>query len=148
MEHLRHGFARVYQRHLLTACKAGVRRKHGPVALPEGANLSAALNAHDFYEFDDAYTAPVNGFRDAHDYYDRAACGQYLHAIRRPALIVHALDDPFMVPEILPTAGMLAPQVTLELCSHGGTSVFSVPTPTASVRGGWSSGSSIIWSTR
>lgn len=120
VEHLRHGFARVYQRHLLQAVKDGVRRKHGPIALPAGADLVAALQARDFYEFDDAYTAPVNGFRDARDYYARAACGQYLHAIRRPTLTVHALDDPFMVPAIVPSAQMLAPPVTLELCRHGG----------------------------
>ncbi len=120
VEHLRHGFARVYQRYLLQAVKASVRSKHGAVALPTGADLDAALGAKDFFQFDHAYTAPVNGFRDAHDYYARAACGQYLHAIRRPALIVHALDDPFMVPGIMPSAQMLAPQVTLELCRHGG----------------------------
>lgn len=120
VENLRHGFARAYQRYLMNAIKAGVRIKHGPVVLPAGANLEAALQASDFFEFDDAYTAPVNGFRDARDYYARAACGQYLHAIRRPTLIVHALDDPFMVPEIIPSADMLAPQVTLELCRHGG----------------------------
>lgn len=120
VEHLRHGFARVYQQYLLRACKAGVRRKHGTVPLPPGADLDAALNARDFYQFDDAYTAPVNGFRDGRDYYARAACGQYLHAIRRPALVVHALDDPFMVPAIIPPASALAPSVTLELCRRGG----------------------------
>jgi len=120
VEHLRHGFARVYQRYLLNACKAGVRRKHGAVPLPAGADLRATLAAQDFYQFDDAYTAPISGFRDARDYDARAACGQYLHAIRRPALVIHALDDPFMVPQIVPPATALAPSVTLELCRHGG----------------------------
>ena len=59
-------------------------------------------------------------FANAADYYARVACGQYLHAIRRPALIVHALDDPFMVPGIVPKATALAPSVTLELSEHGG----------------------------
>lgn len=119
-EHLRHGFARVYQHTLLTGLKDMVRRKQAVTPLAPPANLRGAFAARDFFEFDDAFTAPLNGFRDAEDYYARAACGQFLPRIRRPTLIVHALDDPFMPPAIVPQAAALAPRVTLELSARGG----------------------------
>jgi predicted alpha/beta-fold hydrolase len=119
-ERLRHGFARVYQSNLLAALREFLRRKHGPVAVPPGVDLQAALRARDFFAYDDAYTAPINGYRDAADYYARTSCRQFLGAIRRPTLILHAADDPFMVPSVVPQARELAPQVRLELSARGG----------------------------
>lgn len=119
-QRLRTGFSRVYQGKLLRELKLMVRRKHSVTPMPESVNLSGALAARDFYEFDNAYICPLNGFADAADYYERSACAQYLHAIRTPTLIVHALDDPFMDASIIPDATRLAPEVTLELSPHGG----------------------------
>lgn len=120
VERLRAGPGRIYQDRLLRDIREAVARKHRLVPTPAGVDLERALLARDFYQFDNAYTAPLHGYRDAEDYYDRAACGQYLHGIRRETLIVHALDDPFMVPDIVPQASTLAPQVTLELSQNGG----------------------------
>lgn len=119
-ERLRRGFSRAYQRHLLNNLGVILRRKHGPVPVLPAANLEAALNAPDFFAFDEAYTAPVNGYAGARDYYTRASCGPFLKDIRRPTLAINALDDPFMVPAIIPTAEQLAPLVTLELAQQGG----------------------------
>lgn len=119
-EHLRQGFARVYQQRLLDSLKDMVRRKHARLPVCAPADLHKALAARDFFAFDDAFTAPVNGYRDAEDYYARAACGQYLPAIRRPTLILHSLDDPFMPSSIVPEASVLSPDVTLELTTRGG----------------------------
>lgn len=117
-EKLRTGFSRVYQRHLLGELKAMMRRKHA--AVPLGIDLDRVLGARDFFEFDDFATALLNGFKDAEDYYAKAACGQYLGGIARPTLILHAQDDPFMTPEIVPEAARLPPDVTLELSARGG----------------------------
>jgi predicted alpha/beta-fold hydrolase len=46
--------------------------------------------------FDDLYTAPRWGFRDALDYYRRAASLPYLSHIRVPSLLLTARDDPFI----------------------------------------------------
>lgn len=119
-EHLRRGFARVYQTRLLDSLKDMVRRKHAALPLRAPANFDRALRARDFFEFDDAFTAPANGFRDAEEYYALASCGQYLHLIRRPTLILNSLDDPFMPASILPAASTLASSVTLELATRGG----------------------------
>lgn len=120
VEHLRRGFARVYQNHLMKGLRQALRAKHAvrPFAAP--ADFAAAIAARDFFAFDNAFTAPLNGFADADDYYARAACGQYLHAIRRPTHVIHALDDPMMLPSIVPGAEALSSEVTLELSPRGG----------------------------
>jgi uncharacterized protein len=119
-DRLRTGLSRLYQVKLLKELKASIRRKHGPVPPPPGVDLAGALRARDFFEFDDAYTAPLNGYRDARDYYARCSSAQFLGSIAVPTLIVNAIDDPFMTPDVLPAASALAPAVTLELSTHGG----------------------------
>jgi predicted alpha/beta-fold hydrolase len=47
-------------------------------------------------EFDEAYTAPHFGFRDASDYYHRASAMRVIDRIRVPSLIITAEDDPFV----------------------------------------------------
>jgi len=51
-------------------------------------------------EFDDRVTAYYCGFKDADDYYDRAAAAHVIERIARPALVMHAANDPFI--RILP----------------------------------------------
>lgn len=117
IERLRRGFSRVYQKHLLGFVKAALRRKH--LRVPQ-LNLSAALAAQDFLEYDAAHTAPLAGYLDVEDFYAHASCGQLLQDIQRPTLVVHALDDPFMVADIVPGADALSPHVTLEVARTGG----------------------------
>jgi predicted alpha/beta-fold hydrolase len=49
-----------------------------------------------FHEFDDRFTAPLHGFRDAQDYWWNCSALGRLKDIRVPALMVNALDDPFL----------------------------------------------------
>lgn len=119
-ERLRTGFARTYQRKLLDGIKLSVRRRHTHIETPTGVDVARALDARDFFEFDDAYIAPLCGYRDARDYYARCSCGQFLKSIAVPTRIINALDDPFMTPRILPQASALSPAVTLELSARGG----------------------------
>ena len=44
-------------------------------------------------------------FADADDYYTRSSSAGYLHGIRVPTLLVHALDDPFVDERAIPHAG-------------------------------------------
>lgn len=117
---LRQGFARNYQNKMMNALKDQMWRKHAKVPAPPEINLELANAAKDFIEWDAAYTAPLNGFADAEDYYARCECAPFLALIERPTLIVHSVDDPFMDPSITPRAEALAPKVTLELTQRGG----------------------------
>jgi len=112
------GFSRLYQWRLLDSMKRSVRCKFA--RLPAPIDLSGLSAVRNFEQFDDLVTAPLHGFRDAADYYTRSSSRQFLKGIRRPTLIVHAADDPFMTPDTVPEPSELSPQVSLELSSHGG----------------------------
>ena len=49
--------------------------------------------------------APVHGFRNTEDYWHRASSKPLLSHIRVPALVVNALNDPFVPASSLPRAG-------------------------------------------
>ncbi len=55
-----------------------------------------------FRQFDDRYTAPMNGFRDAEDYWKRSSCKPLIPNIAIPALLVNAGNDPFFAEACYP----------------------------------------------
>jgi hypothetical protein len=72
-------------------------------------------------QFDDKILARYWNFRDADDYYHRAASARVVERIAVPTLILHAQDDPFI--RLLPEtrAKLLAnPHVTFVETRHGG----------------------------
>lgn len=112
------GLSRLYQWHLMGKMKAAVRRKQRLRGL--NLELGNLRRLRSFTDFDAAVTAPLGGYGGAADYYARASSRAYLKGIARPTLIIHALDDPFMYPETVPTEDELSPTVRLELSPHGG----------------------------
>jgi predicted alpha/beta-fold hydrolase len=115
---LHQGFSRVYEQHLLRSLKRTMMRKGTQPSLPRDSGTIVAIDS--LREFDDRITAPLHGFRDADDYYTRATCKPFLAAVSTPTLVIHAEDDPFMSPTVVPKAGELSAAITLELASHGG----------------------------
>jgi len=76
-------------------------------------------------EFDHEVTARYSGFTGADDYYDRASSGKLADQIAVPALVIHALDDPFIRMTDSTRAKLLAnPNVTLIETAHGGHCAF------------------------
>ena len=71
-------------------------------------------------DFDNAYTAPIHGFRDKDDYYQQAAAKPYLPYIAVPTLLLNARNDPFLPAHYLPTAAQVSPSVVLLQPKHGG----------------------------
>jgi len=72
-------------------------------------------------DFDDRYTAPLNGFRDALDYYQRASSKPLLEAIAVPTLLVNAANDPFLGPPCYPReTAATHPHLTLDIPEEGG----------------------------
>lgn len=80
----------------------------------------ALLGARDLYHFDQVFTAPLHGFRDADDYWARASALPVLHRIRVPALALNACNDPFVPASSLPKAADAGPSVTLWQPQQGG----------------------------
>ena len=115
---LNKGFSKVYQRHLLKRMKQAVERKFDQYTAAFDWHRSMAATS--FAEFDDAVTAPLHGFQGIEDYYGTCSARHFLNSIERSTLIVNALDDPFMSPEVIPTADRLSDSVTIEVSEFGG----------------------------
>jgi predicted alpha/beta-fold hydrolase len=87
---------------------------------PGFVDVRAALFARTFAEYDRIVTAPLHGFADEKDYWSQASSGPYLKHIRRPTLLLNALDDPFVPPASLPDPRTLPPEVRAEFVPRGG----------------------------
>lgn len=114
---LEHGFARIYGQYLLKQLKNSYQAKFKQLVAPKPVNLSAIQT---IYQFDDQVTAPFNQFMSATDYYQRSSSAQFLGKIQTPTLILHALDDPFMRPSIVPNVEQTSASVSLEITEQGG----------------------------
>ena len=95
----------------------------------------ALLAARDLYAFDNVFTAPVHGFRNTEDYWQRASAKPLLHRIRVPALVVNARNDPFVPAASLPQAHEVGAWVTLWQPAQGGHVGFAAGRPPGNVRG-------------
>lgn len=74
-----------------------------------------------FRDFDDRYTAPLHGFKDAIDYWSQCSSKNFLRGIPIPTLIVNAKNDPFLSPECSPGDQVAdLPNVYLETPEDGG----------------------------
>jgi predicted alpha/beta-fold hydrolase len=113
------GFNRlVYTRMFMRSMRPKALRK---LALFPGLfDRERMLAARDLYEFDNLYTAPVHGFRDTDDYWERASAKPHLHRVRVPALVVNARNDPFVPASCLPLQGEVGTHVSLWQPEHGG----------------------------
>ena len=78
------------------------------------------LAARTLYEFDNVFTAPLHGFRDTDDYWSRGSAKPHLARIRVPALVLNALNDPFLPAHSLPQQREVGAFVTLWQPRHGG----------------------------
>jgi len=88
---------------------------------PESVRTDALDHVRTLRAFDDAYTAPLNGFRDADTYYREASSKPMLSDIAIPTLLVNAANDPFLPPPCYPTdAAEGHPHFTFEEPDNGG----------------------------
>ena len=97
------GFNRhVYTRMFLASMKPKALAKL--VQHPGLFDGEALRAARDLHAFDDAFTAPLHGFRDAEDYWARCSAAPRLGDIRLPALVLNADNDPFVPAASLPVS--------------------------------------------
>jgi predicted alpha/beta-fold hydrolase len=78
-------------------------------------------------EFDDLITGPIHGFRDAQDYYRKSSSLSFLERIRLKTLLLSAVDDPMLPPEVLEEVRQIArrnPALHLEFTEKGGHAGF------------------------
>lgn len=97
--HIGRGFGMVYERNFLRSLIPKAMKK--VERHRELSSLTAVRRARTLWDFDDQFTAPVHGFRDAADYYARASSLPFLASIRLPTLLLNARDDPFLPEDVL-----------------------------------------------
>ena len=110
---------RIYLRRFLNSLRLKLEQK---IPISNGQiDLSDYHLVNDFQTFDERFTAPIHGFASAEDYYAKSSCKQYLENIQIPALLVNALNDPFLSEECFPVKeAELNPNFFLEMPENGG----------------------------
>jgi predicted alpha/beta-fold hydrolase len=84
----------LYMRYLLDQLRKKIIRKSR--VFPGVFDLAGLDRMRSFRQFDDRFTAPMHGFRDALDYWRRSSSRQFLAGIERRTCIVNAANDPFL----------------------------------------------------
>jgi hypothetical protein len=115
------GFSRLYEQVFLRTLrrKAIAKLSRFPDLFAED-RLGAART---LWEFDDIVTGPVHGFEGATDYYTRSSSIGFLPGIRIPTLLLSAVDDPFLPPDVLDRVRDVAavnPALHVEFVARGG----------------------------
>ena len=118
-------FRRLYRWRLLSSLKKKLIQKIKVGTIDH--NIADIKYIRSFYEFDDLFTAPLHGYKNADDYYTRASSHPHLDKIQIPTLLLHAADDPFMNSSVITEQTERSPSVKLELSKHGGHVGFYQP---------------------
>ncbi len=115
------GFSRLYQRHFIRSLKRKAVAKLE--RFPDLVAPERLSGIRTMYEFDDLMTAPLHGFADASDYYSRSSSLGWIDRISIPTLLLSAVDDPFLPPEVLGEVHAIAqrnPALQPEFTLQGG----------------------------
>jgi len=112
------GFSRLYTARFLRTLKRKALDKLD--RYPRLYDRAAVAAIDTIKGFDTLVTAPLHGFRDADDYWARAASKPVLKAIRVPTLLINARNDPFMPGTTLPSPAEVSEAVTLDFPATGG----------------------------
>jgi len=115
------GFGKVYERYFLKSLLRKTRAK--AARFPDLVDLARLEQVRTLLEFDEIVTGPLHGFASADDYYDRSSALRFLAGVRRPTLLLSAIDDPFLPAEVLDEVRAVArdnPALETEFVDKGG----------------------------
>jgi hypothetical protein len=91
---------RIYMVRFLVDLRRKIEAK--AAQFPDQVDAAPVRQMKTFQEFDDVYTAPIHGFRDARHYWASQSSINFIEAVRIPALLINAKNDPFLAPECFP----------------------------------------------
>ena len=115
----------IYQWHFLKPLRRrmmDIHRKHPEV------NIDGLDQIKSFQQFDNRFTAPIMGFRDAQDYYRTSSSYPWLKNIQLPTLIINPANDPFLGGQCFPRdLAAKMPNLYLEIPPNGGHCGFITP---------------------
>lgn len=119
------GLSRLYQRFFLGSLRQKALEKAR--RFPDLAPIERITALRTLEDFDNLITGPLHGFRDADDYYRKASSLPALGQIRLKTLLLSAVDDPMLPPEVLSEVRSIArsnPYLEVEFVKRGGHAGF------------------------
>lgn len=121
------GLSRIYRDRLIRDLKIYIRDKRDYLhktgnrrEMAKIDRLGDLAQIRSFWQYDDQVVARLHGFDSAAHYYRVSSSRQYLREIAVPTLLIQALDDPFMTPDVLPENDEMSAAVSLEATGAGG----------------------------
>ncbi|MCB0578224.1 MAG: alpha/beta fold hydrolase [Phaeodactylibacter sp.] len=115
-----------YKRRFFTSLRAKIETK--AEQFPDAVDLSKFEEIREWRDFDNFFSAPINGYEDAEDFYRQASARNFMAGTDRPVLLVNAVNDPILPPECSPVS--LCEQhdkIFLEMPQKGGHVGFTLP---------------------
>ena len=110
---------KIYMSRFMDGLKEKIIQKNNK--FPGKLNLNGIKRIKTFSQFDDRFTAPLNGFLNAPDYWLRASSKPHLDAIQIPSLMIQAANDPFLPEPCFPRKiAKASKSLHLEIPRHGG----------------------------
>jgi predicted alpha/beta-fold hydrolase len=119
------GFSRFYQQFFLNSLRRKAQEKAS--RFPDLAPADKISGLRTLEDFDNLITGPLHGFRDAEDYYQQSSSLPRLKHIKLTTLLLSAVDDPMLPPEVLDEVQDIArrnPALHLEFVQQGGHAGF------------------------
>ena len=113
----------IYSNRFLNSLKTKIKKK---AAIQNQLSTSGIEKIKSLIEFDDAYTAPIHGFKNAIDYYTKCSSINFLDTIKVQTLIVNAANDPFLSKDCYLTEIKNHSFVKFESPKYGGHVGFSL----------------------
>ena len=121
------GFSRIYRNRLIGELKQYIAQKirylekKGFHAEAKRLKALGELDSiRSFWEYDDRVIAGLYPFEDVHDYYRQCSSRRFLGDIQVPTLLIQSLDDPFMIPDVIPPPEETSPSFAMEITAGGG----------------------------
>lgn len=114
-----------YRRRFMRALEAKLRAKERQ--FPGLVDVSKFASVKVWRDFDEFFSAPLNGFDSAEEFYQQASAENFMTQIRVPVLLVNAWNDPILPAACTPVdLCRQHPSIYLETPQKGGHVGFSV----------------------
>lgn len=112
------GFSQVYEWNFVHTLKNKALAK--VAKYPNNIDIEKLKAVKTLKDFDDVFTAPIHGYKDAIDYWTQCSSLPKLPGIRVPTLVLNAMNDPIVGKDFLPQENSVSNFVTLEYSPEGG----------------------------
>nr|WP_218953253.1 alpha/beta hydrolase [Parapusillimonas granuli] len=112
----------IYSRYFLRSMKVKIQEK--AKRFPGNIDVFRLNQAKSLREFDDLYTAPMHGYKNALDYWTRASSKRLLRSVAVPTLVLNARNDPFVPAPSLPGSVDCSGSILLHQPAEGGHASF------------------------